>query len=176
MPLEYQTFGPFTLQPEDKYKITRGVLSDFFSDAETEKPGISNAVGVYILTVQAHEGAVPKPWYVGRTDRGFRQRFSFQLGKFRNILEDASKGIPKMFLIARVTPRGALVKPAKKKLLYNDELEQLLIGSCLAQNSQLFNVRETKHLREISVPGYRNNKPGKPKQSAQLLAKVLGIR
>jgi hypothetical protein len=176
MPLDYQTFGPFTLDAEENCKITRGIMSDFFAGAESEKPGLSKAVGIYILAVQAHERAIPRPWYVGRTDKGFRRRFNFQLGKFRNVLEAAPKGIPKIFLIARVTPTGAFVKPAKKKLLYNEELEQLLIGSCLAQNPQLFNAKEIKHLREISVPGYRNSKPGKPKRSAQLLAKMLGVR
>lgn len=177
MSLTYQTFGPFELE-RDGNKIRREAFSDLWVDVERSEIGLSYAVGVYIFAVQTKGKSTLRPWYVGRTDKqGFRGRFNQQRGKFGDVLDFAKSGTPQIFLLARVTPTGDFVKPTtKNKLSYNDELESLLIGSCLARNSHLINASKVKHLRDLSVPGYRNNKQGKPKQAARDLASMLGSK
>jgi hypothetical protein len=52
-------------------------------------------------------------------------------------------------------------------------LEHLLIGSALAVNEDLMNVKGTKLLRGMHVPGFLNPAPGKPPPAVRALRKAL---
>jgi hypothetical protein len=76
-------------------------------------------------------------------------------------------------LIAKRTSVGRFAKPRKGGIGEIRALENLLIGICLLRTSRLLNVKQTKHLKRIVVPGYMNEKPGARSTSAKSLAKLL---
>ncbi len=163
----YETFGPFDIE-RDGNKLRKTALTAFWSEREVDAPGLSGAIGIYIFTVRATKKSIPKPWYVGKTDQqGFKKRFSQQLNRFGDVLDVAKNGTPQIFLLGRVTPsRKAFMKPRSEPLRTNDDLESMLIGSCLLQNKNLVNASKIKHLKELQVPGYLNNKQGKMSKAA----------
>ncbi|MGB8901022.1 MAG: hypothetical protein WCC90_18035 [Methylocella sp.] len=51
----------------------------------------------------------------------------------------------------------------------------MLIGIALKRNEKLANVRKTKLLKEMIVPGVLNSQPGPPGGAVQDLKKALGL-
>jgi len=170
----YETYGPFDVE-RDSNKLRKSALDAFWKDCNSKYPGLSGAVGVYIVAVKAKANAVSKPWYVGKTDKqGFQKRFSQQLNHFGDILDKAKNGTVQVFLIARRTPnRGAFMKTRSTALRENNDLETMMIGSCLKRNRSLINDRKVKHLKEIEVPGYLNNGRGKMHKAASELNRMV---
>ena len=62
-------------------------------------------------------------------------------------------GEPQLHLIAKLTPTGRFAAPAANGHRDIQFLETLLIGMALNQNEDLQNIRGTKFLREMRVPG-----------------------
>ncbi len=89
----YETFGPYPLE-RDGHRLASGALRRFWKEREEDsRPGLRDAVGVYIFSVQKDEGAELVPWYVGKTDRqGFETRFGQEELRFRQVLENAKRG------------------------------------------------------------------------------------
>ena len=170
----YETYGPFDLERDDN-KLRKPALDVFWKACERENPGLSGAVGIYIISVKAKKNAASKSWYVGRTDKqGFKKRVGQQIGgHFSEILDKAKRGKLQIFLIARRTPnRRAFMKTGKAKSA-NDALETMMIGSCLRKNQNLINARKIKYLKGIKVPGYLNNVPGKMNGAASELNRMV---
>lgn len=167
----YETYGPFPLV-RDGNKFRKAALTKFWKEVPSE---LSKAIGVYVLAVRSTRESNLKPWYVGKTDmQGFRTRFNQQLNRFSDVLDSAKHGMPHVFLIARLTPnRKTLMKPRKKPSDANDELETMMIASCLKRNRRLINASKVKHAKEIVVPGYMNNKRGNLTESASELKRMV---
>jgi hypothetical protein len=170
----YETYGPFPLE-RDGNKIRKEALTKLWKDIATDHQGLAGAIGVYVLAVRAKKDSALKPWYVGKTDRqSFKTRFYQQLARFSDVLDYAKNGTPHVFLLARLTPgRKDFKKPTSTALASNDELETMLIASCLKQNERLVNAMKVKHAKEIVVPGYMNNAPGKLTGSASELNRMV---
>lgn len=170
----YETYGPFSLE-RDGNKFRKEALSKLWEDLDADHPGLSGAIGVYVLAVRAKKDSALKPWYVGKTDRqSFKKRFNQQLPRFSDVLDYAKYGTPHVFLLARLTPnRKDFKRPTSKVLTSNDELETMLIASCLKQNERLVNAMKVKHAKEIVVPGYMNNAQGKLTGSASELNRMM---
>jgi hypothetical protein len=66
-------------------------------------------------------------------------------------------------------------KPTKSGYRDIDFLETMLIGMALERNRELMNVKKTKLLRELIVPGIINNPPQRPSRPALDLQRALGI-
>jgi hypothetical protein len=170
----YDTYGPFDIE-RDNNKLRKPALNGFWEECDRTNPGLSGAVGIYIISVRAKKDAASKPWYVGRTDsQGFRKRVGQQIGgHFSEILDKAKNGKLQIFLIARRTPnRRAFMKTGSAKSA-NDALETMMIGSCLRRNQSLVNARKIKHLKGLKVPGYLNNDPGKMTDAASELNRMV---
>jgi hypothetical protein len=170
----FETYGPFPLRREGEY-VSRDELRNFWDEVYEVEPGLEEAIGVYILTVK--HGTSSKPWYVGKTDKSFRERIrahadSFKL--FAGLAGKAPKGQVELIFIALRSRNGeGFKKPSKNKLRSVDALEQLLIGSCFAKNSLLLNVQRMSLYKGLKVPGYMNDGKGKPTSSASSLRKLL---
>ncbi len=173
----YKTYGPFDLKRDEDNgnKLAKGCLAELWKTAEDVEEGISSAFGVYIFAVK--NGKTSKPWYVGKTiEQQFKTRFAQHegTGTFRRIFDTAKNGTPQVFLLARRTPTNTRFAKVGRKLTgWNDSLESMMIGSCLRQNKELINLQKVKHLKEMQVPGYLNNKR-KMNKAASALAQMLG--
>jgi hypothetical protein len=177
MPINYETYGPFTLE-RNGGQVPITALTKFWQERkEDAEDGLDNAVGVYIFCVQAQKGAAIKPWYVGRTDKqSFKKRFSQQHLHFRQVLEKAKNGKLQIYLLALRAPGGKKFRrPTKTKINANDWLESMLITTCIDRNKRLINASKVKRYKTIAVPGYLNNKVGKLSSSASSLKKTLKV-
>lgn len=170
----FETYGPFQLQREGDY-VARDHLRDFWDEVAEVEPELENAVGVYVLTVR--NGNSTKPWYVGKTDKGFRDRLRGHadgLKLFAGLAGNAPKGqVELIFLALRSRNGRGFKKPSKNKLKSVDALEQLLIGSCFAKNDLLLNVQRMSFYKGLKVPGFMNDGKGKPTLSAASLRELL---
>jgi hypothetical protein len=170
----FETYGPFPLRREGEY-VARDALRDFWDEVSEIAPGLEDAVGVYILTVK--HGNSSKPWYVGKTDKGFRERIRGHADSrklFAGLAGIAPNGRVELIFLARRLPSGGgFKKPSKNNLPSVDALERLLIGSCFAKNDLLLNVQRMSVYKGLKVPGYMNGGKGKPSSSASSLRKLL---
>ena len=177
----FETFGPFPLKREQDYAISTDDIKDFWDEVTEKEAGLESAIGVYIISVR--HGTSSKPWYVGKTDTGFRTRLvghAASLRLFPGLNSRAPKGHLEVLFIAQRTRDGKGFKSPRKsrrksKKTKNsiDFLENLLIGACFAQNKDLLNVQKMAKYRDVSVPGLMNDPKGKPKHPAEYLRKLL---
>jgi|GEM_PF-906378 len=174
MAFAYETYGPFDLD-RDGNKFRKAALTKFWKERALDAPLLNNAIGVYIVGVRASKKSRIKPWYVGKTDKqGFKKRFSQQIGRFSDVLDFAKNGEVKIFLIVRYQAhRNLPMKPRSAQVQANDELETLLIASCLKKNNRLINASKVKHQKEIQVPGYMNESAGKRSKAASELNRTV---
>jgi hypothetical protein len=85
-------------------------------------------------------------------------------------------GEPKLHLIAKLTPSGRFASPSAGGHKDIRFLEALLIGMALNQNEHLQNIRGTKFLREMRVPGILRTGHGEGHlSSVRSLRDVLGL-
>lgn len=150
-------------------------MKDFWAEAERHlEEGVSAAVGCYIFSIRAGKGSLP--WYVGCAEKqSFRKECftSHKLNHFNNAVA-SRQGRPMLTLVAKLTPRERFAKPSGNGHRDIQLLENMLIATCVQRNSELFNVRDTKLLREMSVPGLINNSLGKDPERVRQFRKLLG--
>jgi len=85
-------------------------------------------------------------------------------------------GIPSIIFLARRTPSCQFSAPSERGHRDIRMLEKLLIGSAVSRNQDLRNIKDTKILREMNVPGILNSEQGQARaDSVQSLKKALGI-
>ena len=84
------------------------------------------------------------------------------------------KGTPLLTLISKYTPGSKLVLPNGGEHRDIQFLETMLISTCLRRNVDLFNVRDTKLLREMTVPGLVNTPSGKAHASVTEFRELIG--
>jgi len=169
----YTVFGPFEI-PRAGNMVDGRRYRTFWRDVEEQHPGLPTAVGCYVFAIRAAKGA--RPWYVGKTEKhNFKGEAwtPHKLLLYNKALNDRGKGKPLLYLIAKHTKGGRLAKPRRGGIGEIRALENLLIGSCILRNSKLLNVKQTKHLRGIVVPGYMNGKRGALSKSARSVARLL---
>ncbi|HEX3969546.1 MAG TPA: hypothetical protein VHW70_16365 [Edaphobacter sp.] len=172
---EFETYGPFILEREGVY-VSRDALETFWDSVEENIRGLEGAIGVYLIAI-SNGNAVPKPWYVGKTDRGFRRRLSqhAQHQKVFGLLHAlAPRGTLEIYFLAkRTSSLKGFRSPAPKNVGSINALEELLIGTCYSRNSQLLNVQKMSSYKKLRVPGYLNDKVGKPSKAASSFNRLL---
>lgn len=151
-------------------------LAEFWTKVDKElEDGLSDATGCYIFSVRAAKGALP--WYVGLAERQSFRRECFTSHKivhYNNVVADR-KGTPLLTLIAKYTPSGRLSGPISSEQRDIQFLETMLISCCLARNSELYNIKDTKLLREMVVPGLLNTPQGKSNSSVLDFRALIGM-
>jgi hypothetical protein len=172
---KFRPYGPFEI-PINEDEVDKKELNAFWKQIDEIYPGLPDAIGCYVFAIRFKNAA--SPWYVGKTERRSFKREAFELhklGHYRNVLKIRKRGTPHLYLIAKLSPTGDhFRKPATKGEKSVKQLEELLIGSCLTKNPDLFNQSMTKFLRHLSVPGYMHDKRGARTLEARNLAKLLG--
>jgi hypothetical protein len=81
-----------------------------------------------------------------------------------------------LYLLPRLTNSGEkFSKPTRSGYRDIDFLETLLIGMALEQNKNLANIKKTKLLREMIVPGVINSPQARPTGPVTDLRNALGL-
>lgn len=169
----YKAFGPYTI-PRDGALVSKTAsdLRAFWSAIEGEVGGLAQACGCYVFSIRR------RAWYVGLAEKqSFRQEcFSLhKLNQYNYSLQRIS-GEPQLHLLAKLTPTGRFAAPATNGHRDIQFLETLLIGMALNQNEDLQNVRGTKFLREMRVPGILRTGRGEGRlTSVKTLRDALGM-
>jgi len=148
---------------------------DFWVRVESENAALPGACGCYVFALK--NGGNIVTWYVGKTERRTFQKECFQAAKinYYNELLIDHKGTPLLFLLPRLTATKKFSKPTETGYRDIDYLETLLIGMALERNSEIFNIKKTKLLREMVVPGIINSPQAHPTKSEQDLKNALGL-
>lgn len=172
--MDYDVFGPFEVPRSgslvDKTAQARQL---FWQSVDRQIPSLSGAVGCYIYCVGK------RPWYVGLAEKQAFKNECFQPHKINafNSALDQMKGKPQLILIGKLTPRGKFVKPGANGHKATQFIEDLLIGMAFSRNPYLENIRGTKLIKELVVPGILNTPKGKAsKKSVQFLKAVLHVK
>lgn len=170
--MKYEIFGPFEVLRSGSLVDRSSVKKqEFWSYVDMEVPGLSDAVGCYIFCVGN------KPWYVGLAEKQNFRSECFQphkINAFNSGLDKAGKGKPNLIFLSKMTSTGRFAKVGVNGHKSSRVLEDMLIGMALANNPMLENIRGTKFLKELVVPGLINTPKGKTKNlSVQILKNVL---
>jgi hypothetical protein len=150
----FAALGPFVV-PLKKYRKYR--LIDFsavgkvFEEAEVESkkrlgiPGVTEAIGCYILALKPVGGQVIWPYYVGQTCGQTLGKRVFQkqdkVAKYGEIMKEYKKATAYIYLIPLIAPSGK--RFARKGTNSNriDKAEQALISMALRVNYFLWNIQ-----------------------------------
>jgi hypothetical protein len=172
--MRFDVAGPFDLSRHGKSKlITEQSMADLRPQLEGSDEGLAQACGCYVFAIRAGKGYTP--YYIGQACKRSILREALNPSnreKYNKICAEG-KGMPVIFLIPKLTPRGRYKKKGSGSRSAIDFLERWLIATALDKNPGLINSKETRFLRSINVAGIFNAKKGKPTAAAQELRKAL---
>jgi len=171
--MRYSIHGPFdVLRDGHIVSRDRADKKDLWDRLEAQEDGLSYACGCYVLSIGK------RAWYVGLAEKQSFRKECFSAHKicqYDAALNEVS-GIPRLFFLAKRTPGGRFATPSKNGYKDIRTLEKLLIGSAITRNAMLMNIRDTKLLREMNVPGILNSEQGQGRSiSVQAIKIVLGV-
>jgi hypothetical protein len=170
--MKFEPYGPFPL-PRFNGGVDRSKKKSFWELIDKSHPSLSSAVGCYIFAIKAGKGFTP--WYVGKTEKMSFGRETWHDGKlliYGEVIRKYDKGRPVLFLLPKLTTKGKFTKPTKRRIGAVAALEEMLIGTCLQRNRELFNKKLTRY-KAMHVPGYLNDQQGARTQKAKDLALLL---
>ena len=173
--MQYYVYGPYEMAREDgglAISRRRDDKKAFWAAVDQGEKGLPEACGCYVLVIRG------VAWYVGlAAAQGFRQEI-FQHHKLLLYSEALRKvgGRAQFIFIAKATPSDRFSKPSKNGHRDIRWLEQLLIGLAIVRNDGLRNIKDTKLLREMHVPGIINSNQGEGRAtSVQALRRAVGV-
>jgi hypothetical protein len=149
----------------------------FWEQVTAEDKDLPDACGCYVFALQNGDNIVA--WYVGKTEKRTFRNECFQATKinyYNECLID-HHGRPLLFLLPRLTDSGRkFSKPTSSGYRDIDFLKTMLIGMALERNFNLLNVKKTKLLREMIVPGVINSPQARPTGPVLNLRNALELR
>lgn len=171
--MNFYPYGPFEI-PRNGKLVSRDKTERkaFWEEVEGIEEGLSDACGCYVFTING------KAWYVGMAEKQSFYAECFGMHKIVQYNEamQGIKGKPQLILLAKLTPQDRFSKPSKRGHWDIRALESMLIGLAVSRNPELCNVKGTKHLREMHVPGLLNTGKGVAKAtSVRAFKDALGI-
>lgn len=155
--MNYSIFGGFPVSRNGSLVSRRREdKKSFWDKVEETAPGLSDACGCYVFVIRN------RAWYVGMAERQTFKQECFALHKITQYNEALGQvsGNPTLFFLPKLTPGGRYASPTSRGHADIRMLENLLIGSALGRNHDLQNVKGTKLLREMNVPGFLNSRQG----------------
>jgi hypothetical protein len=175
--MKFAIYGGFEIQRQPNWHgaFDKENRKLFWENVEANKPRLSEACGCYVFAIQ--NGGNFRAWYVGKTEKNTFSGECFEIQKkliYNEILVDHA-GQALLFLIPRLATSGKFSKPRQSGYHDVEFLETMLIGIALKTNPELANIRKTKLLKEMVVPGVINSPPGKPPLRVQDLKNALGL-
>jgi len=171
--VRFNVYGPVPV-PRDGHRVSRhrDERRAFWAEVESAAQGLSGACGCYILVLRR------RAWYVGLAERQSFKKECFTHHKLLlyNEALDSRRGRPSLLFLAKETPRGRFAKPTRAGHRSVRMLENVLIGLAIRRNRKLLNIRGTKLLREMIVPGVLNTERGTARAlPVQALRRSLGL-
>jgi len=171
--MQYDIYGEFPI-------VRNGALisrskddkRNFWAAVEEKESELPEACGCYIFVIRG------RAWYIGMAERQSFKQECFALHKITQYNEALGQvsGNPSLLLLPKLTPGGRFAKPASRGHSDIRMLENLLIGSALSRNPNLQNVKGTKLLREMNVPGFLNPRRGQARASiVQSFKRAIGV-
>src|SRR4051794_5399096 len=104
--MKFVTYGPYEMPRRNGLIDNDNDTKAFFwNEIDSFDRGLADAIGCYVFTIRSRGGG-SLPWYVGKTERGFRAECfqSHKLVYYNQALAERV-GIPQLFLIPKITPR-----------------------------------------------------------------------
>lgn len=174
--MNFEIHGPFDIPRLGNGLIARkGEQRDQFWDTVDDAlDGLSDGCGCYVFALR-NRGILP--WYVGKAERQCFYDEVFQPQKL-NYYDDvvaSTKGTPVMFFLPKTTAKDKLAKPSRTEYPSVAFLENMLIGLALSRNSELCNVKGTRFLRDMKLPGLLTPVRGRRSSAVTQLREALGI-
>jgi hypothetical protein len=172
--MRFAVYGAYEL-PRSKGLIDDSATSkqSFWEYVDKDIEDLSGACGCYIFTAQN------RPWYVGLAmKQSFKNEcLTYQkVNIYNKVLADYERAAPWLYLIAKLTPSENFSRPSKNGHPDVAALEKILIGLAISRNADVSNIRGTKYLREMNVPGIINTEPGQGRAYAvQEIRDLFGI-
>ena len=172
----YGVHGAFVVPRDDRGVLLRDV-GDFWDSIESEYPGLSTAIGVYVFGLRSSGGPTITPWYVGKSinANGFKGE-CFTPHKrdcYHDAMANYERAVPGLFLIARLTDTGRFSQDRNVDEI--DFLEKYFIGLAINVNPEIVNRRSTVNYTRVVVPGILNSPPGNPGAGAVNLKAAFGL-
>ena len=172
--MKFDIYGPFTAPRQRNGLLTRNPREKrlFWAALDQLEPGLSAAVGCYVISVRN------VVWYVGLAAKQSFADECFALHKVTKFDEAITegRGNAELHLLAKRTNTGRLAKPSKNGHPDAALLEDYLIAFGLKRNENFLNKRDTAILRDLQVPGFFNTKQGQARAlPVQHLKRVMGI-
>lgn len=155
--MRFDVFGEFSV-PRNGNLVSRSRehKRSFWAAVEDAASGLAGACGCYVFVIRN------RAWYVGMAEKQSFKQECFALHKITQYNEALAQvgGNPTILLLPKLTPGGRFASPTSRGHVDIRLLENLLIGSALGRNPDLQNVKGTKLLREMNVPGFLNSRQG----------------
>ena len=175
--MNFYPYGPFKIPKSNKGLIStdKDEQKSFWESIESNEEGLSYGIGCYIFAIKAAKGALP--WYVGIAEKTSFTKECFTAHKivhYNNAIA-ARKGTPLLILIPKFTNKDRFSKCSSNGHKDIQFLENILIGIAFRRNPNLMNIKDTKILREMVVPGIINSRKGSPSKERSELQRILGI-
>lgn len=155
--MQYEIYGEFPVARNGSLvSRSREHKHAFWAAVEEADSGLSDACGCYVFVIRN------RAWYVGMAEKQSFKQECFALHKITQYNEALAQvgGNPTILLLPKLTPGGRFASPTSRGHADIRLLENLLIGSALRRNANLQNVKGTKLLREMNVPGFLNSRQG----------------
>lgn len=173
--MNFEASATFSLErlPNGMVDASPAAKRRLWEAVEEDCPGLAEACGCYVFTIQAGKGFLP--WYVGLAEKRDFRGECLEYHKV-NLYSQATvgrKGTPRLVFLAKRTPTGRLAKPSKNGHSDIRFLENILIGIGVAKNPDILNAKGTKFLREMVVPGVINSPRAAPTTEVKVLQRIL---
>lgn len=171
--MKFEVYGPYTVPRNGRWvSRTRRDKSTFWQGVNENVACLPEACGCYLFAIRG------RIWYVGLAECQSFEGECFSGHKVLQYNEALQRvnGNPSLFFIPKITPTGRFVRPSRNGHRDVRFLENLLIGIAIRRNGDLQNIRGTKLLREMNVPGILNTRRGQARWGAvQNMKRILGI-
>lgn len=175
--MNYYPHGPFEIPKTAKNRIdtSKNAIVDFWAAVEKDKKGLADAVGCYVFSIRAGRGLLP--WYIGMAEKQTFRKECFANHKLINYNETiaARKGTPVLTLVPKFTTTGRFARRGKNGHSDIQFLEKMLIGLAVRRNANLVNIKNTRLLKEMIVPGILNNPKGRNKLPVKNFKSLMGV-
>jgi len=178
--MKFEVLGPYEVPIKSILKIDH--VSDLRKSIQEDAQcsDLLSSCGCYVFGVKSSGAKTVMPWYVGKAERQTvlnEATNPTHLQLFNEILDEYKRGTPTWFFLPALTPEGRARKPTTGKggIKEIDFLEDWLIAQALKRNPNLWNIRKTKMLRDLTVRGLFNPKQGDMNDEAAALKACLGV-
>lgn len=174
--MTFDTLGPFAVPIDEHFRVDKKQIKKFWEKVEERQVELSDAIGCYIFALAGPQGV--KAWYIGMTQKRTFKGEIYQPHKleiYNGILVKKGRAKPVIYLLPQLTPKTRKFVAMKARIRRSPKiLENLLIGAALGRNRKLVNKQQTRYARNLYVPGFLNERPGKRSKAASDLNQMLG--